>query len=111
MANATRQPQELAAFQHGRKSNFFVKSRRRSPPAFYGVPDATGDPAPVLVSAESIRPRMHVYDFDGTHVGQVKEVLDGMLLVGRRWQADVRVPLEQVLAVIDQRVLLTVSRT
>jgi hypothetical protein len=64
----------------------------------------------ISVSRESIRPGMDVYDHDGAHVGWVKDVHDTEFLVGRRWRRDVRVPLDQVLAVLDQRVVLTVPR-
>ena len=62
------------------------------------------------VSRESIRPGMDVYDHDGVHLGWVKDVHHAEFLVGRRWHRDVRVPLDQVLAVLDQRVVLTVPR-
>ena len=62
------------------------------------------------MSRESIRPGMQVYDHEGVHVGRVKDVHEAGFLVGRRWRGDLRVPLEQVLAVLDQRVVLTVPR-
>jgi sporulation protein YlmC with PRC-barrel domain len=53
---------------------------------------------------------MNVYDYDGEHVGRVKDVLDTAVQVGRRWRGDVQVPLEQILAVLDESVVLTVPR-
>ena len=63
----------------------------------------------VSVSRDSIDLRMDVYGYDGEHVGRVKKLGDAEFLVGRRWRADTRVPLDRVLAVIDRRVILTVS--
>ena len=63
----------------------------------------------ISVSRDSIDLRMDVYGSDGEHVGRVKDLGDAEFLVGRRWRADTRVPLDRVLAVIDQRVILTVS--
>jgi hypothetical protein len=37
----------------------------------------------------------------------VKLVCDEEFVVDRRWRADIRVPLERVLAVFDRRVFLT----
>lgn len=62
------------------------------------------------MSRESLRPRMEVYDYEGVHVGWVKDVQDTEFLVGRCRRGDLRVPLDQVLAVLDQRVVLTVPR-
>ena len=63
----------------------------------------------VSVSRDSIDLRMDVYGSDGEHVGRVKDRGDAEFLVGRRWRADTRVPLDRVLAVIDRRVILTMS--
>ena len=63
----------------------------------------------VSVSRDSIDLRMDVYGSDGEHVGRVKDLGDAEFLVGRRWRADTRVPLDRVLAVIDRRVILTMS--
>ena len=63
----------------------------------------------ISVSRDSIDLRMDVYGYDGEHVGRVKELGDAEFLVGRRWRADTRVPLDRVLAVIDRRVILTMS--
>jgi sporulation protein YlmC with PRC-barrel domain len=51
---------------------------------------------------------MHVYDYDGKYVGRVTDVLDTSLHVRLRRHIDLRVPLEQILAVLDQQVVLTV---
>jgi hypothetical protein len=62
------------------------------------------------VSAENIRPGMDIYDYDGAHVGRVKDVHEVAFVVRRRWRGDLSVPLEQVLAVLDGRVVLTIPR-
>jgi hypothetical protein len=51
---------------------------------------------------------MQVYDYNGVYVGRVTDVLDTSLHVRLRGRVYLRVPLEQVLAVLDQRVVLTV---
>jgi hypothetical protein len=59
------------------------------------------------VSGSSLRPGMEVYGADGTYMGLVSVVGEADFLVKRRWQGDVRIPLEWVLAVMGARVLLT----
>jgi hypothetical protein len=66
-------------------------------------------PQPALVNPQNIRRGMQVYDYDGTYVGFVTGVLEKALLLRAGWRAELEVPLEHVLAVLDQRVLLTVS--
>jgi hypothetical protein len=115
-----RRPAGATATRPGCISHQLVSTSRRPPPAFYGVPPACGasnasNQVPacrelISVSRESIRLGMEVYDYDGVHVGWVKDVVDATFLVGRRWRGDLRVPLEQVLAVLDQGVVLTVPR-
>jgi hypothetical protein len=51
---------------------------------------------------------MDVYDYDGVRVGWVKDVLETTFAVGRQFRSDLNISMEQVLAVLDQRVLLTV---
>ena len=97
-----------------------ASNRRRPPPAFYGVPPAPGGSdleretsthqAAVSVSPQNIRSGMQVYDYDGVYVGRVTDVRATSLRVRRHWRADLRVPLDQVLAVLDQHVVLTVPR-
>jgi hypothetical protein len=70
--------------------------------------DALAGAAPV--TADSIRTGMDVYDYDGGHVGSVKEVFDTTFLVGRRWRRDIQLPLKQILVVLDRRLVLTVPR-
>jgi hypothetical protein len=59
------------------------------------------------VSGSSLRPGMEVYRADGGYMGLVSVVGEADFLVKRRWQGDVRIPLEWVLAVMGARVLLT----
>jgi hypothetical protein len=63
---------------------------------------------PTSVSAENIRPGMAVYDYDGVHLGRVKDAHEVAMVVRRRWRGDLSVPLEQVLTVLDGRVVLTI---
>ena len=96
-------------------SHSLATSNGRPPPATHRVPPARGasdPPAQALISVtgESIRTGMDVYDYHGVHVGRVKDVLDTSFQVARRWRRDIHVPLEQVLAVVDKRVILTVPR-
>jgi hypothetical protein len=63
----------------------------------------------VPVKPESIRSRMQVYDHEGMHLGQVKEVRDVDFTVDRPWRADIRLPIKRVLAVMDQRVFLNAA--
>ena len=97
----------------------FMSARRRPAPALYGVPAASdefdsgastfGPGAPVLVNPQHIRLGMQVYDYDGMYIGFVTDVLENALLLRHGWRAELEVPLEHVLAVLDQRVVLTVS--
>ena len=119
MKSANVQREGTAGARDRRIGNRFMSTRRRPPPAFYGVPAASdefdsdsstfGPGAPVLVNPRNIRPGMQVYDYDGVYVGFVTDVLDTALLLRRGWRAELEVPLEHVLAVFDQRVVLTVS--
>ena len=63
----------------------------------------------ISVISDSIRRKMDVNDYGGEYVGHVKEVCHAGFVVHRPWRADIRVPLHQVLAVVDQRVILAVS--
>ena len=65
--------------------------------------------AAVPVARDSIATKMDVYAYNGQFVGRVKDVSDTELLVGRHWHADTRVPLDQVFAVMNARVILTRS--
>jgi hypothetical protein len=58
----------------------------------------------VPVQAASIQPRMRVYDTRGGFLGSVKEVGDADFLVGRRWRAELRLPITRVVAVMGQAV-------
>lgn len=57
------------------------------------------------VDPASLRPGMDVYD-GGVWVGRVKSVDAATFLLNRPWRRNVRVSLEQVIAVTDKRVLL-----
>lgn len=100
--------------RHGAIGHPLESSNGRPPPAFYGVPPAPGNADPsqavISVNGDSIRIGMDVYDYDGAYVGPVKDVLDTSLRITRRWRSDMHVPLEQILAVLDRRVVLTVPR-
>jgi hypothetical protein len=119
MATTNIEREGTAGAPDRRIGNRFISSRMRPPPAFYGVPAASDEfdsdlsrfapGVPVLVSPQNIRLGMEVYDYDGMYVGFVTDVLDTTLRVRRRWRAELEFPLEQVLAVLDQRVVLTVS--
>jgi hypothetical protein len=61
----------------------------------------------ILVRRESMRLGMDVYDYDGLFIGYVQELGEADFLVRRRWRRDIRVLLEQVLAVLDRSVVLT----
>jgi len=74
-------------------------SEKRAAPARRVVP----------VKPESIRSRMQVYDHEGMHLGQVKEVREVDFSVDRPWRADIRMPIQRVLAVMDQRVFLNAA--
>jgi hypothetical protein len=52
---------------------------------------------------------MHVYDHRGVHLGQVKDVQEVDFSVDRRWRSDMRLPIQRVLAVMDQDVFLTAA--
>jgi hypothetical protein len=100
-------------------TDYFAPSAGRPPPAAYGVPQLSPPPdvktlratdrGVISVINDSIRRNMDVNDYDGEYVGRVKEVYHADFVVRRPWRADIRVPLHQVLAVIDQRVVLAVS--
>jgi hypothetical protein len=59
------------------------------------------------VSASSMRPGMDVRSFGGEHLGRVKAVDDIELIVERPWLPDARVPLERVLTVARDNLILT----
>ena len=59
------------------------------------------------VSASSIRPGMDVCSFGGEPLGHVKAVEENDLVVKRPWLADARVPLERVLTVGRDSLILT----
>jgi hypothetical protein len=52
---------------------------------------------------------MQVYDYNGTNLGQIKEVREVDFSVDRAWRADILVPIQRVLAVMDQDVFLTAA--
>jgi hypothetical protein len=60
-----------------------------------------------LVQASSIRPGMDVCSFRGERVGRVKVVNENEFIVERPWIRDARVPLERVLTVGRDGVILT----
>jgi hypothetical protein len=60
-----------------------------------------------LVSRSSLRPGMDVYRLHGARLGRVKAVGEAELLIKRDWLGEVRVPLERVLAVVAERVVVT----
>jgi hypothetical protein len=59
------------------------------------------------VSASSIRPGMDVSSFGGDLLGRVKAVEANHLVVKRPWLSDARVPLERVLTVGRDSLILT----
>jgi sporulation protein YlmC with PRC-barrel domain len=59
-----------------------------------------------MVNPRHIRRGMQVYDANGRYVGFVTDVLETALLVRSRWRHEREIPLERVLAVLDQRVVL-----
>jgi hypothetical protein len=59
------------------------------------------------VSASSIRPGMDVSSFGGDPLGRVKAVEKDHVVVMRPWLRDARVPLERVLAVGRDSLILT----
>ena len=69
--------------------------------------DRDAGPRVTRVSGSSLRPGMEVYRADGEAVGRVTAVGEDDFLLKRRWLGHVQVPLDRVLAVIADRVLLT----
>jgi hypothetical protein len=66
-------------------------------------------PRAVPVQSTSIRPRMQVYDHEGEHLGQVKDVQEVDFSIHRPWRAIIRVPIKRVLAVINLDVFLNAA--
>jgi hypothetical protein len=62
------------------------------------------------VSASTIRPGMHVWSFGGEPLGRVTAVDNDELVVKRPWLSDVRVPLQRVLTVGQDSLILTQLR-
>ena len=117
MTALRRHPDKAAPGEWEYVNHHLAPSAGQPPSAFVGVPTlsrasgvaalaSTGRGA-ISVRRDSIRPDMDVYDHDGERVGRVKLVCDEEFVVDRRWRADIRVPLERVLAVFDRRVFLT----
>jgi hypothetical protein len=111
MTALRRYPDKAALGEWQYVNHHLAPSAGHSPSALVGVRTlsraaSTGRGA-TSVRRDSIRPDMDVYDHDGERVGRVKLVCDEEFVVDRRWRADIRVPLERVLAVFDRRVFLT----
>jgi hypothetical protein len=117
MTALRRHPDKAAPGEREYVIHHLAPSAGQPPPAFFGVPTlskasglaafaSTGRGA-ISVRPDSIRPDMDVFDHDGERIGRVKLVCDEEFVVDRRWRADIRVPLERVLAVFDRRVFLT----
>jgi hypothetical protein len=82
--------------------------RRSSPgPAFDEVPPAPG--TPILVRSEHLKTTMGVCDFGGRYIGDIAAVREDKFSVRTNGTGEMWGPLEQVLAVFDDRVLLTVT--
>jgi hypothetical protein len=54
---------------------------------------------------------MRVYDHRGVYLGQVKNVHEVEFSIDRPWRANIRLPIERVLAVIDRDVFLGAPST
>ena len=111
MTALRRHPDKAAPGEWEYVNHHLAPSAGHSPAALVGVRTlsraaSTGRGA-TSVRRDSIRPDMDVYDHDGERVGRVKLVCDEEFVVDRRWRADIRAPLERVLAVFDRRVFLT----
>ena len=111
MTALRRHPDKAAPGEWEYVNHHLAPSAGHPPSALVGVRTlsraaSTGRGA-TSVRRDSIRPDMDVYDHDGERVGRVKLVCDEEFVVDRRWRADIRVPLERVLAVFDRRVFLT----
>ena len=85
------------------------RTRSAPIPASGCGPQAVRGRAVVPVTAASIRSNMEVYDHEGVRIGRVREVREVDFRVDRRWRADIRVPIERVLAVMDRSVYLTAA--
>jgi hypothetical protein len=59
------------------------------------------------VSSSSIRPGMEVSSFGGDLLGSVRAVEENHLVIQRPWLGDARVPLERVLTVGRESLILT----